>query len=273
MTARDEIRRIYDYREKADFGGGVVETCKHFKPCKLSYDCCAFLNLLAQVCPTYEHYEWLLLWLAHGVQRPTEHPKNMVIFTGEQGSGKPLIINYLAKMHGQRAADFRKLDCQFGEGDRATALYSMLYTHLDPLDISMDHGRHGYCSAPWGFERRPVVNVINQLLEGTKTGRQVARLMLSAPPFLADVLADAFPGRAAVYRLPVPSREEAEDSRSCWNWHYRYFERQNGYHALWALLQSIDLADFEASQLPPEDMKSVHQPPLPVEEIPDGHQE
>ncbi|RNF33707.1 bifunctional DNA primase/polymerase [Paracoccus methylarcula] len=108
---------------------------------KESASCHLFLDHLRNViCNGHRgHYEWILCWMAHMVQRPAEKPRSAIVLRGEKGAGKDIVASYLSRlMH--ESAYLNTADQESVWGHFNGAIANKLFIHLEEAFFHGDHG-------------------------------------------------------------------------------------------------------------------------------------
>lgn len=52
-------------------------------------------------CGNEEHYNYVIAWIAHAVQKPEERPETAIVLRGKQGTGKGVFVNKFGELFGE----------------------------------------------------------------------------------------------------------------------------------------------------------------------------
>lgn len=102
--------------------------------------CRLFLDHVREViCNGNEaHFQWVLGWMAHMVQRPGEKPRSAIVLRGEKGAGKDIVAVYLSRlMHRTAYLNTSDQDAVWGQFNGAIA--NKLLLHLEEAFFGGDH--------------------------------------------------------------------------------------------------------------------------------------
>lgn len=99
---KDEKRRSYNGIVFAPQGApsDFYNLFKGFPIQPIEGDCSLYLQHLSEniCCGNVEYFEYLLSWMAHMIQRPSELPGVAIVFRGAQGTGKGLATDELGRL-------------------------------------------------------------------------------------------------------------------------------------------------------------------------------
>lgn len=197
--------------------------------------CELFLTHLREnVCHSHEaHYRWLLGWMAHLVQRPSEKPRSAIILKGAKGAGKDSVGVYLSRLLSRSAyLNTARMDEVTGTFNGLIA--NKLLVHLE----------EGFWSGDRGADSR-VKNFITASTLTINEKFQVAYQVDSHHRFIVTSnearVVNATEGERR-YFISEVNPQRAKD-KPFWNALYRELE-QGGAAGLMHVLRSYDLGGW-----------------------------
>ncbi len=206
-----------------------------------SKSCALYLDHLRNiVCGRNEaHYQWLLGWMAHLIQRPQEKPGTAVILRGEKGAGKDTFGEYFGAIFPANHVPLSNQEHLTGKFNAHMA--EALLLHLEEGFWAGDHAADGILKS---LITRDAVMLERKGIDAVEM-RSFARILVTSN---ADWVVPATPGERRYFVLDVSS-ERAKDTT--YFGAIRAEMSDGGPAALLHYLQNFDLRAFDV-RTPPE---------------------
>ena len=205
-----------------------------------------FLKLLFNLCEQNDEYsKWVLQFFAQMVQHPEERVRRALIFVGNQGDGKNVILETIVKVLGDQLFNSSSKPKDYF-GDIACAHFNKILVNLDESRKSGNLDLEGMIKE---FVTKAVINV-RQMYKDTFTADNYARLVVTTNNSAAlPIDFNSGDRRFVIFRTNNPYKSVNSDEYiQFWN-EYIDFINQDWFPGLmYEQLMKVDISDWNQNK-------------------------